>query len=251
VVAFAIGEDKEFIIANPELVLNDDQLCKIQELFNRRINGEPLSYIIGVREFWKDSFRVTRDTLDPRPDSEALIELALKVCPDLDKNIKIIDFGTGTGCLLLSLLGEYKNATGVGIDISKGAIEVARENSSRVGVKERAEFINEDWQKLNLAKFDLIISNPPYICENEIPNLSREVREHEPRLALVAGDDGLKCYRELAIIFEKIVDENSVIILELGYTQYEGVLKIFNKFEIIDLAKDLNEHGRAIALSLK
>lgn len=176
-----------------EVAVSDEQL---NSFISRRLAGEPAAKIIGKKGFWKDDFTVSKDVLDPRPDSETLIEAVLGKFPDRSAPLHILDLGTGSGCLLLSLLGEYKNAIGIGIDISQKALAIAEQNKGN----KKAEFIRRDMRQdlTNLGQFDIMISNPPYIPTAEIQTLERDVKDYDPLLALDGGTDGLDFYRALA-----------------------------------------------------
>ena len=170
----------------------DDRLLP---LVYRRCQGEPLSKIIGQREFWSLPFKVTTDTLDPRPDSETIIQAVLHHFPDRHKALNLVDFGTGTGCLLLSALSEYPNSAGIGVDISDAALAVAQENAQRLGLSQRASFVHSNWAEGVDGEFDVLISNPPYIGLSE--PLEAAVKEYDPPQALYGGEDGLEAYRIL------------------------------------------------------
>lgn len=212
--------------------LSDSDIYKIIE---RRKVGEPISKILGRRGFWRGDFIVDKNVLDPRADSETLIQAVLEKFPDKNQPLRILDLGTGSGCLLISLLMEYKKAIGIGVDISKKAIEIAKKNADKNGVK--AKFICADMENLsqNLGSFDIVISNPPYIPTKEIKTLDKSVKDYDPLMALDGGEDGLKFYR---IIAEKA--PASVVFLEIGKGQKDDVKKIFEhqKWQLRDSKKD-------------
>ena len=212
--------------------LSDSDIYKVIE---RRKMGEPLSKILGHRGFWRGDFIVDKNVLDPRADSEALIQAVLEKFPDKNQPLRILDLGTGSGCLLISLLMEYKNAKGVGVDISQKAIKIANKNALKNKVK--ADFICADMENLpqNLGVFDIVISNPPYIPRKEIETLDKNVKDYDPLLALDGGEDGLKFYR---IITQKA--PASVVFLEIGKGQEKEVQKIFEekKWRLWDTKKD-------------
>ncbi|MGN0919170.1 MAG: peptide chain release factor N(5)-glutamine methyltransferase [Alphaproteobacteria bacterium] len=194
----------------------------IYQIIERRKAGEPLSKILGHRGFWRGDFFVDENVLDPRPDSETLIQAVLEKVPDKNQTLRILDLGTGSGCLLISLLMEYKKALGVGMDISPKALEIARKNAFKNGVK--ADFILMDMTKLpkDLKSFDIVISNPPYIPTKEIEGLGVEVKKYDPHLALDGGKDGLDFYR---VIAQKAPAR--LIFLEIGQAQEKDVQSIF------------------------
>lgn len=178
--------------------LNGAEAARLAALLERRAAREPMSHILGRRGFWTLDFEVTADTLDPRPDTETLVEAVLGMVGDRARPLRLLDLGTGTGCILLSLLSELGHATGLGIDASPGALAVARRNAVALGLDSRAEFRRGDWCEGVAESFDVIVSNPPYIPEAEIDGLEPEVARYEPRSALAGGADGLDCYRVLA-----------------------------------------------------
>ncbi|MDY6407133.1 MAG: peptide chain release factor N(5)-glutamine methyltransferase [Pseudomonadota bacterium] len=201
----------------------------LKEKIHRRLNHEPVSKIIGQKGFWKSEFVTSKDVLDPRPDSETIIESVLKCFPDKGKPYRILDIGVGSGCLLFSLLDEYPHATGVGIDISKRALDVAKKNQN----DRQATLLQKDFYNMHfsddLGKFDIIISNPPYIPTNDIQNLSPEVRLFDPMMALDGGRDGLNAYRALAKGIHPLLNKKAMIFLEIGQGQKQGVTDIFMK----------------------
>ncbi len=227
--SYAISFSKEEIIFNPDIELNPAQEKNFFDFIKRRARREPVSQIIGKREFFGEDFLVSSDVLDPRPDSESLIELALKIFPETNLKLKILELGVGSGCLIITLLKYYKLALGVGLDISEKALEICRKNSLSYEVSECLILKKSDLfsaLKKN-EKFDLIISNPPYIPSSDIKELEPEVRCFEPRLALDGGDDGLNFYRKIAADAKNFLTENGKIIVEIGFDQSEKVIEIF------------------------
>ncbi|MDD3668725.1 MAG: peptide chain release factor N(5)-glutamine methyltransferase [Alphaproteobacteria bacterium] len=198
-----------------------------EEFVRRRKAGEPVSKILGRRGFWKGDFIVTPDVLDPRPDSETLIESVLKCFPDKSRPYRILDIGTGSGCLLASLLGEYPNAAGVGVDISEKALAVARKNAHGLPAAfMRKDFAAPDFAR-GLGAFDIVVSNPPYIPTAEIAHLEPAVREYDPRAALDGGADGLEAYRHLARECPGLLNPDGVAFFEIGRGQGADVRAIF------------------------
>ena len=197
-----------------------DQLATLDAMLAARAARQPLSQIIGRRAFWKHDFRVTRDTLDPRPETEALIEAALK----LPWN-SVLDLGTGTGAILISLLAERRGTRGLGTDLSEAALEVARDNAARIGVA--AAFQRADWFQGMTGRFDLIVSNPPYIALSEMPDLSPEVRDWEPHSALTDFGDGLSAYRAIAAGAAAHLAPGAHLLAEIGWQQGADVAAIF------------------------
>ncbi len=200
--------------------------AQIQDFIKRRQQGEPVSKIIGCKGFWKRDFVVSSDVLDPRPDSETLIEAVLRFFPDKTKSYRILDIGTGSGCLLLSLLDEYANAKGIGIDISCEALAIAQQNN----VAGRAEFCRADFRDKsfygNMGRFDIIISNPPYIPTKDIQELDKSVRCYDPLLALDGGVDGLSAYRRLSTQLAELMKQGAFVFFEIGQGQENAVIKI-------------------------
>ena len=215
----------------------------------RRLAREPVSRILGRREFWGLPFMVTPATLDPRPDSETLIDETLKELSSRSgDHLRIADFGTGTGCLLLALLNEMPQATGLGIDNSAAAVEVAEGNARVLGLASRASFAVQDWRTMAAQNFDWIVSNPPYIPETEERNLEPEVTLHDPHSALFAGRDGLDCYRDLARILPGFLADGGGACLEFGFNQSEQVIDIFKNswLDTLRVARDLGGRERCI-----
>ena len=235
-------------------ILNEPQQAHFTQILMRRIKREPLHRIFGWREFWGLRFRLSPATLEPRPDSETLIEALLKHLPNRTAPLHVLDLGTGTGCLLLSVLNEYQYAQGVGIDISPLAISTAAANAKSINLATRAQFQLGNWEKsnwLNLfnnQKFDLIISNPPYI--ETTAELSAGVRNHDPHTALFAGADGLAAYRIILAGLPRLLAENGIAVIELGAGQAAAVRNIAtnNSLQIIDICRDLGGHERCLVL---
>ncbi len=231
-VSFALGGPPTLVLTEPDRSLSGPESARLASLVDRRESREPLAHIIEAKEFWSLPFRVGPDTLIPRPDSETLIEAVLKHFPDRGKSYAILDFGTGSGCLLLSLLSEYGQALGTGVDISDKALNVAKANGELLGLSDRASFVRSDWGDENLqGRYDIIVSNPPYIPDANIEGLAPEVAAFEPRLALSGGEDGLMCYRALAPRLSSRLAKGGLAFLEIG----EGMGG--------DVSSILREHG--------
>jgi len=226
--AHALGVPSERMMALGARILSETEQVLFRDLVGRRIAGEPTSRIVGRREFWSLEFEITPDVLDPRPDSETIVEAALA---ELQGRIapRIIDLGTGSGCLLLALLAERKDATGVGIDISAAACGVAAANARRLGLDGRAAFACMDWDDaLAAGRFDAVVSNPPYIADGEIEGLAAEVARHDPRGALSGGADGLDAYRRLAPTVAALLRPDGCAAVEIGAGQAPDVERIFS-----------------------
>ncbi|MBS0519298.1 MAG: peptide chain release factor N(5)-glutamine methyltransferase [Proteobacteria bacterium] len=212
----------------------------------RRVKREPMAYILGEREFWGLPFKVTPAVLVPRPDTETLIEAALSLMSDRRRAWRILDLGVGSGCLLLTLLKEYPNATGVGVDLSGEALEVARANAEALGLTDRAVWTSGDWRQEGWADrlpgpFDLVVSNPPYIEAEAVDRLMPEVARYEPRMALEGGPDGLDAYRAIASAACKLVTPGGHLLVEAGAGQASDIARILSSFglKVLPFWKDL------------
>jgi len=214
------------------------------ELVARRVAREPFSHIAGYRDFWKHRFRVTPAVLDPRPETETLVELALQ-----EPFTKVLDLGTGSGCIIISLLAERPGARGVGTDVSETGILVAGENAEKIGVIDRLVMPLSDWFEDVGGTFDLIVSNPPYIAAYEMAGLSPEVRDHEPHDALTDGADGLTHYRTIAHGAVDHLRPNGRLLVEIGASQGADVAQIFSASGLADVAihPDLNGNDRVVS----
>ncbi|MGF1631655.1 MAG: peptide chain release factor N(5)-glutamine methyltransferase [Kiloniellaceae bacterium] len=217
-----LGGGPELLLAHPEQPLSAAEAARIEAAVVRRVLREPVSRILGQREFWSLSFTLNGDTLDPRPDSETLVEAVLTALPDRSLPLRILDLGTGTGCLLLALLSELPRATGCGIDISAAAVALAGENAARLELGGRARFLRHSWDDgLDLAgeTWDVIVANPPYVASGEIAGLAPEVAGYDPPAALDGGADGLDAYRTLIPAAVGILRPGGLIALEVGRGQ--------------------------------
>ncbi len=233
----ALGVGAEVLLGAPERVMETGQRRLFDALVGRRAAGEPAAYILGEREFWSLPFRVSRDTLIPRPDSETLVEVALDDIDDRAAPRRLLDFGTGSGCLLLALLSELRQASGVGVDVSPGALAVARANAARLGLGNRSRFLCGDWGQALRGGFDLIVANPPYIEDREMAALSPEITRYEPASALGGGLDGMACYRALAPDLARLLRPGGRAVIEVGAGRADAVAAIM-------AAQGLVESGR-------
>ncbi len=240
-IAHVLTTSYEDVFFADDRLLTEEEERTFNTLLQRRLNHEPISKIMEYREFWSLPFRVTANTLDPRPDSEIMIESVLASCTDKAQHLRILDLGTGTGCLLLSLLHEYPNAWGVGVDRSEAASSIAQENAIRLGLENRCAFIVGHWGEALASPFDIIVSNPPYIGRNEA--LPPEVA-YDPEIALFAGEDGLSCYQALADQIPRLTTPGSKIFLEMGDGQVDAINTIFSFAFHIRVAQDLNKKER-------
>lgn len=235
-------------IAFPERTISSDATARFEALLQRRARREPMAHILGRREFWSLAFKVTADTLDPRPDSETLVQAILDQLPDRSAALRLIDFGTGTGCLLLALLHELPHASGVGVDTSPAALAVATENAHALGLMERAAFRRGDWDEGIEAGFDVLLSNPPYVPSTDIDGLQPEVASFEPRLALDGGADGLDAYRRLAPAAARLLRPDGLAAFEIGIGQGDSVRRIMASAGLrhIATARDLAAVERCV-----
>lgn len=229
-VAFAVGVTPVFLRMHPDFTIEPDILNKIEAFADRRVKREPVSKIIETRGFWRLDFKVTKDVLDPRPDSETLIDEALKLFPDKAAALRVLDLGTGSGCLAQALLCEYGNARAVGFDASDAALKIAAENAASNRLTERFETKSGSWDDPDwfgdLGQFDLVISNPPYIAESERADLAPEVVNFDPERALFAGADGLDAYRKIVPALPFLLRDGGVFIAEFGKGQHDAVREI-------------------------
>jgi release factor glutamine methyltransferase len=273
------GYKAEKLITAPESIISEDQFKQIDSILSRRFNGEPLTRILGVREFWGLEFEVTPDVLDPRPDTETLVEQALKFAKSVivrreatkqssddgsglprslqslamtEGEFRILDLGTGTGCIPIALLSELPHAKAVAVDKSPKALDVARRNAEKHEMSNRIEFVQSDWfEGIKDQEFDLILSNPPYIAESVIENLEDEVKNHDPILALSGGESGLDCYKKIISGLKSKLSERNRAFLEIGYDQRESVSRLVDEsnLSVVACHKDLAGHDRVLEIS--
>ena len=221
--AAATGRERAALMAGAPETLNAVQRARLAELVRRRRAREPLAYILGEKEFWSLRFEVAPAVLIPRPETETVVEAVLAQVCDRDQPFRLLDLGTGSGCLLLALLSELPRATGLGVDDSAAALAIARRNAERLGLAARAEFRPGRWGAGLRERFDVIVSNPPYVAELDWEALQPEIRQFEPRAALVAGADGLAAYRALAPDCARLLAPGGVCALEIGLNQGDAV----------------------------
>jgi release factor glutamine methyltransferase len=239
--------------SDPFAVIAPDALAKLDAMATRREAGEPVWRVIGEREFWGLPFRLSPATLEPRPDSETLVEAGLAALGDRrSESLSVLDLGTGTGCLLIAVLSECPNAQGLGIDVAPDAVAAARANAELNGLGSRAVFRDGDWFAGLTGTFDLVLSNPPYIPTGEIASLDRGVREYDPLRALDGGDDGLGAYRALALGLPTVLEPGGVAVLEIGAGQENDVVAIMTGAGLAHRATrhDLGGHARALTFAL-
>jgi release factor glutamine methyltransferase len=250
-VALALGAEPAAVLGYPERPLEAAAQARLDGLVTRRAAGEPYSRLRGRRQFWSLDFALTPDTLDPRADSETLIEAALAHLPDRTAALKLVDFGTGCGCLLLALLSELPNASGIGVDILPGAAAAARLNAAALGLGHRASFIVGRWGEAISGDVDVILANPPYIPSGDIDGLAPEVAKHEPHAALDGGDDGLAAFRDLAGDFGRLLRSSGIASVEVGQGQASKVALVMADagLSVRAIGRDLSGIERVLVLA--
>ena len=242
-----IKKERDYIILNENDQINQFLIKKFFNFVNRRKIGEPISYIVKSKYFWNNCFYVNKDVLIPRPDTEHIVEEVLKLVR-VNSRKSVLDIGTGSGCILLSILKERKLLIGYGIDISKKSINVCKINAKRLEINNRAKFYVSDIDKFFLGKYDIVVSNPPYIDTSKIKYLEKDVSKFEPRLALDGGVDGFSEITKVVGKTKDLIKKNGLFILEIGFKQKEKVIEILNKkgFYIKKIIKDYAGKDRCI-----
>jgi release factor glutamine methyltransferase len=247
-VEHALATDWATLFTGPDRDLSAEEAGTVESHLQRRLAREPVSRIVGKRGFWKFDLAISPDTLDPRPDTETLIMAVLKLVPDPAAPLSILDLGTGSGAILLALLNELPHATGLGIDVLPGAVATASANALAVGLHDRADFRNQDWNQTIERQFDIVVSNPPYIPAGNIPGLAAEVRNYDPHAALNGGPDGLDAYRAIAALLPGIARPGGLVALEIGQGQADTVEAIFADADCAGFRRwqDLAQIDRAV-----
>ena len=242
-----INKDRKHILLNSEKNLSGKYLRNFNNLIYRRKKGEPVAYLTNFKEFWKQKYFINKDVLIPRPDTEVLVEETLRLYHK-GKKLNMLDIGTGSGCLLLSILKERKNFLGTGVDISKKALNVARFNAKLQQLSNRVKFYNSDIDKFLIGKYDLVLSNPPYIKNFDLKYLERDVACYEPKIALDGGSDGLSKITKVISKASVLIKKNGKFMLEIGcHQRNEIVNKLINKkFYINKIIKDYGKNDRCI-----
>ena len=245
--ASAIDQDRKYIILNKDQDIKEENFRYYQKLINKRSFRKPVAYLINKKYFWKYKFFVTQDTLIPRPDTELIVEQILKLTKFKNK-MKILDIGVGSGCILLTILKERKNFYGVGVDISKKCLNISKINAKNLDVNSRVKFFKTDVDKFAQGKYDLIISNPPYIKKHDLKYLEKDVVNFEPKLALDGGLDGLSEIRKVINKSSELIKINGKFILEIGFDQRNKVINILKDkgFYINSILKDIAKNDRCI-----
>ena len=242
-----LKEDRSSVLLNSERSLSNQDYKNFRELISNRLKFKPIAYLTGQKSFWKYEFEVNNKVLIPRPDSELIVEQVLKICQNKQK-IKILDVGVGSGCLILSILKERKHFSGVGVDLSKDSINVCKINATKLRVENRLKLFKTDIDNFDLGKYDLIVSNPPYIKKLDLKKLHKDVINYEPKLALDGGLDGLSKIRKVIKKSSELVKLNGKLIIEIASDQKKMVIKILieNGFFVNKVAKDLSKNDRCI-----
>ena len=245
--AEAIKKKREFLILNSNFTIDKKDLKIFYKLIKKRSTREPIAYITNKKSFWSSEFFVTKDTLIPRPDTELIIENVLKFTKNKE-SLRILDIGIGSGCILLSILKEKKNFYGTGIDISKKCLKISKINAINLKVDHRLKLIKTDVDKFISSKYDLIVSNPPYIVKKKLKYLDRDVVKYEPTQALNGGIDGLSEIRKVINKSSELIKKKGKLILEIGFDQKNKVINLLNKegFYINNICKDLADNDRCI-----
>ena len=254
-VEWATGKTRLDLISAPEQLVDAAAIATLSDALDRRAKGEPVHRIMGVREFFGLPFRLSPETLEPRPDTEALVELvipALEVLAEQEGTLELLDMGTGTGAIIVSLLHRFECARGIGLDMAEGALAMARINAIANGVGDCFAALKSDWFQNVSGRFHLIVSNPPYIPHDDIAGLSREVREHDPLAALDGGADGLNFYRALAQKAADHLYRDGMVAVEIGAGQFQDVEALLESagFSLAGHASDLGGHRRAMLFAL-
>ena len=245
--AYLLSLENKYFMSDIKVTNKDKE--NFFSMIKDRINGKPVSKIISRRDFWETEFFINSSTLDPRPDSEILVKSALEVNKFINKEkINILELGVGSGCILLSLLNEINGSIGIGIDIDIEALKVAQLNALNMKISEKVSFIASNWTKSIKGKFDIIISNPPYIKSSNIINLQKEVKNHDPLIALDGGEDGLICYKEIMKNIKGLMKKNAFLLLEIDSWQGNIIIELSKKnhLKFFSIKKDLSGKERCI-----
>ncbi len=245
-----LKQRRETILTNLNQRICAKNILEFKKLIERRSLNEPIAYILKEKEFWSKKFEVNRHTLIPRPETELIVEKLVNIFKK--KRVFILDIGTGTGCILISLISEILHSSGIGVDISKKALQMAEKNSCKFKVKNKIKFCHTSFDHIINKKFDLVVSNPPYIKSAQINGLEEDIKCYEPKVALDGGNDGLDVIKKVIYKSSEILKINGTLALEIGNNQYKQVSNILlkNKFRIIKKIKDYRENIRCL-ISIK
>ncbi len=241
-----LKKSREEILINLDKKISEKDILVFKSYLKRRSNNEPIAYILEEKEFWSKQFIVSKDTLIPRPETELLVDQILKIYKE--KKISILDIGTGSGCIILSLLNNLEHSSGIGIDISRKAILIAKKNALKHKLIDKVKFFNKSLEDVVCKKFDLIVSNPPYIKRKDMKNLSDDIKKHEPRMALDGGNDGLDLIKKVIYKSKYILKTNGMLAMEIGNEQIKIVSKILidNNFRTKHVIKDYKNNIRCV-----
>ena len=241
-----LGKKREDVLINLNQKINKQKILEFKAYINRRFLSEPVAYILKEKEFWSKVFNVNKSTLIPRPETELMVEQLVKIYKE--KSIFILDIGTGSGCILISLLSELTKSFGIGIDISKKALLVAEQNAQKHNLERNIKFYKRSFEQIKNYKFDLIVSNPPYIKSNELKNLNDDIKKYEPKIALDGGNDGLDVIKKVIYKAKDILKLNGLLAIEIGNEQFKKVSKILteNNFRIEYNIKDFEDNTRCL-----
>lgn len=242
-----IKKNRKYVIMNLDEKLNQESSTFYKSLIRQRSSGKPIAYLIGNKDFWKYEFEISDKVLIPRPDTELIVDEVLKLTKNKSQ-LNILDIGVGSGCILLSILKEKKGFYGIGIDVSQKCIDLSKINTHKLGLEKRVKFFKSDIDNFSYGKYDLIISNPPYISRSNLKYLDKEVVNFEPRLALDGGLDGLSEIRKVISKSSKLIKKKGRLVLEIGFNQKDKVKKILNNngFYINKVLKDYANNNRCI-----
>ena len=237
---------REAVLTNLDDEISENDILKFNNLINRRLKKEPIAYILKEKEFWSKLFEINKSTLIPRPETELMVEELVKIYKG--NSINILDIGTGSGCILISLLLELNLAKGLGIDISNKALIIAKKNSINHKVNNRVKLVNKSFEDLHRVKFDLIVSNPPYIKSIDIKNLDDDIKKFEPKIALDGGNDGLDLIKKVIYKSKKILKVNGILAIEIGENQHKKVSQLLlkNRFKILKKIRDYKSNIRSL-----
>ena len=241
-----LNKTRENLLTNLDQKISKKNLSVFKKYLQRRSNNEPMAYILEEKEFWSKKFYINKGTLIPRPETELLVDKILKIYKE--KKISILDIGTGSGCIIISLLSSLKNSNGIGVDVSKNAISTAQKNALKYKLSKRLKFFKKSFKNIFGKKFDLIVSNPPYIESKYIKDLSDDIKRFEPRIALDGGNDGLDLIKKVIYKSTYILKINGMLALEIGNEQIKKVSKILidNNFSIRKISKDYKNNVRCV-----
>ena len=245
--SLVLKKNRKFIILNPNHEINEKNFLHFKDLINERLQGKPIAYLTGKKEFWKYEFCINENVLIPRPDTELIIDEVLKIFKYKNK-VNLLDIGVGSGCIILSILKEKINFSGTGIDLSNECIKLCKINANNLGIKNRLRLVKSDIDNFNNGKYDLIISNPPYIKKIDLKNLDKEIINFEPKLALDGGLEGMSEIRKVVVKSSELIKKGGKLILEIAYDQTKEVKEFLRTqgFYINSIVKDLAKNDRCI-----